>query len=434
MENANEDSEDEDMVFNEDLFCEHGNITTDTKLYRIIPESAWNILVKYFPDTISQPTSEFTGPCSLCQNDKLNAEQESSLKKIIVTEQKASLIDLFHNRKRPTYEDLFDAKPDSSNKPAFYVVPSQFIVNWRQFIQNSSKYDSVSSVSNSSLLCPHSKLQYDPISTFQAMDVAENDFSMSLLWPAEWEYISKNFLVDLPICITKKASKIAAAVSEADLDSMRADIPASFSQSENSDACIEIKNGVPAGNGTQIEPHTSQVTANIKSTPLSQVNLELCPEICEECMVGRRLQEEYNLRNYKDKEIYVKKVIPDDKSALLKASTFYPKEANGARKSRRVNSRGEKAVTVSSNWTLKQLKIKIMQLYSIPPFDQNIWLNGLVLSDDTATLGKLSVLPGCTVIVVADEPDEKSLEMLPVLPEKAKTIEEGFKGTSLLGA
>ncbi|XP_015258749.1 PREDICTED: ubiquitin carboxyl-terminal hydrolase 48-like [Cyprinodon variegatus] len=74
------------------------------------------------------------------------------------------------------------------------------------------------------------------------------------------------------------------------------------------------------------------------------------------------------------------------------------------RSTRHRKLRGEKALIVSANQTLKELKIQIMHAFSVAPFDQNLSIDGKGLTDDSATLGSLGVIPECIICLKADEP------------------------------
>ncbi|KAM5247181.1 ubiquitin carboxyl-terminal hydrolase 48 isoform 12-T12 [Ctenodactylus gundi] len=93
--------------------------------------------------------------------------------------------------------------------------------------------------------------------------------------------------------------------------------------------------------------------------------------------------------------------------------------------------RGEKALLVSANQTLKELKIQIMHAFSVAPFDQNLSIDGKILSDDCATLGTLGVIPESVILLKADEPIADYAAMDDVM--QVCMPEEGFKGTGLLG-
>jgi len=64
------------------------------------------------------------------------------------------------------------------------------------------------------------------------------------------------------------------------------------------------------------------------------------------------------------------------------------------------------------------------------PMDQHLSLNGVALTEDTATVMSLGIRPGSLLLLKIDEPQGTiSQDALPV----SNAPEEGFKGTGLLG-
>lgn len=72
-----------------------------------------------------------------------------------------------------------------------------------------------------------------------------------------------------------------------------------------------------------------------------------------------------------------------------------------------------------------------MHAFSVAPFDQNLSIDGKILSDDCATLGTLGVIPESVILLKADEPIADYAAMDDVM--QVCMPEEGFKGTGLLG-
>lgn len=112
-------------------------------------------------------------------------------------------------------------------------------------------------------------------------------------------------------------------------------------------------------------------------------------------------------------------------------------QLGGIRRSTRHRKlRGEKALIVSANQTLKELKIQvgrwsaaskepgtagkaspacfcltlqIMHAFSVAPFDQNLSIDGKGLTDDSATLGSLGVVPESIICLkVAQQTQQQS--------------------------
>ena len=74
-----------------------------------------------------------------------------------------------------------------------------------------------------------------------------------------------------------------------------------------------------------------------------------------------------------------------------------------------------------------------MQVYKIPPYDQNLSVDGRYLTDTKQTLGQLKVLPKSLIYLRADEPTPGSAAAASHVSETeecwtAQNPEEGFKG------
>lgn len=119
-----------------------------------------------------------------------------------------------------------------------------------------------------------------------------------------------------------------------------------------------------------------------------------------------------NLIVFHQSEDGAKRQKLSDGSSALAANV--PQLGGIRRSTRHRKLRGEKALIVSANQTLKELKIQvqtkkpstqqethsylclmlqIMHAFSVAPFDQNLSIDGKGLTDDSATLGSLGVVP-----------------------------------------
>ncbi|XP_066296136.1 ubiquitin carboxyl-terminal hydrolase 48-like [Branchiostoma lanceolatum] len=382
-----ENGDDDITIFNEDIICEHSHLLPDESCRRLVSEAVWRRLKAYFT---SAP--EFRGNQNVCQacllKDK-EGEQREELHKLMASEQKSALIQLYQDKNRPGW--------DKKQVQEFYIVSKVFVEEWRQFVKQPLRYDPVSNIGNVSLLCPHMGLLYRP-------ELIGTDPSNPglLVWPAEWAVISKTFLVD----------------------------------------------------------HTIRVIREDEDRLVSK------PALCEECLEARVFQEDQERREYASATIYIRKITSkEEKMASLQraelnlssseeendpdfqqmntvkkrkivkevsANSIAAASINQVRRSsRHRRTRGEKQFTISSGQTLRDLKIQVMNAFSVAPFDQHLILNGHTLVDDVATLGSLGVQPGSVLLLKVDEPVED-----PMMIEdfaKASVPEEGFKGTGLLG-
>uniref|UniRef100_H2YRV2 ubiquitinyl hydrolase 1 n=1 Tax=Ciona savignyi TaxID=51511 RepID=H2YRV2_CIOSA len=374
----NESSDECEDSFNSDLLCDHNALTIDQSCFQFVPLLIWNVLKYYFPDCVQFKFGQAT-PCQTCLNDVISAQKKIVERKKFAIEQKSNLHQLFLGKNRPSISFLNEVEfLTESNQTDFFVVSNQFLSEWREFVRHPEKHEPVTSVSNDIFMCAHGKLLYDPLLILASdKDVEEDDFDhrCELVWSAEWRYIVSNFIVDHEICINK--------------------------------------------------------TLPIESTS----RLIYTPELCITCMAGLEAKKFQQLCRYEDAEIYVLKSTQsaqDFDSFQNKNGEILSKETRRGKRVRRC-VRGEKKLTnLSSTLTLKDLKIRIMNQFSVPPFDQNLWMNGKRLMNDELTLETLHIIPGCTITVVEDTPsmDNSALIFEPV---KTTEPETGFQGTGLLG-
>ncbi|KAF7650639.1 hypothetical protein LDENG_00122900, partial [Lucifuga dentata] len=343
-------------------------------------------------------------------------KDNEAVSKMMALDQKNQLLNLFHEKNRP----ILTKWPQGTD--VLYIVPLFFVDEWKKFIRRPTKSSPVSSVGNSLLLCPHGGFMftYDSLVNGDAQHVA-------LLWPSEWEVISRLFIVDQPISI-----------------------------------------------------HCSQQATPTGPAP----HYSTQPELCWECREGFIFQQQRDLREYTQATVYIRKVIEDKRQMMKEAAPEltassseaeeereeqpkvdgekdpdFSQSADGAkrlkmsdgsgtaatsvpvsslckpggirRSTRHRKLRGEKALIVSANQTLKELKIQIMHAFSVAPFDQNLSIDGKSLTDDSATLGSLGVIPESIICLKADEPIADYAAMDDVY--QVRMPEEGFKGTGLLG-
>ncbi|XP_064160529.1 ubiquitin carboxyl-terminal hydrolase 48 isoform X2 [Anguilla rostrata] len=484
-----EGDEEEMKTFNEDILCPHGGLSILESERKLISVEVWSRLAVYFPK--APEFSHHQEPCqqclvreqrhphsqasssthrtvrphvvSLCQRPALRLDREGketeALNKMMANEQKTSLLNLFQEKNRPTLQkwpqvlqhslepqssqNQYDstawnhshhrtnitAQPGTTETDVLYIVSLFFVEEWKKFIRRPAKSTPVSNVGNSVLLCPHGGFMF----TYDSM-VKGDAQHIALLWPSEWDVISRLFLVDQPISICR--------ISE--------------------------------------------------QTPDGAVNVEYRtqPELCQDCREGLIFQQQRDMREYAQATVYIRKVVdnkkiikeaapefnvsgseaedereenkgdgendpdfnqsedgakrqklcessgcpsasPSTNASAAAAAAIAAHKAGIRRSTRHRKLRGEKALIVSANQTLKELKIQIMHAFSVAPFDQNLSIDGRCLTDDSATLGSLGVIPESVICLKADEPIADYAAMDDVY--QVCMPEEGFKGTGLLG-
>lgn len=142
-----EGNEEEMKTFNEDIVCSHGGLSILETERKLVSSEVWTKLRVYFPKA-----PEFTQNQEQCQQC-LTLEQEEkdneAVSKMMALDQKNQLLNLFHEKNRPTLTKW----PQDTD--VLYIVPLFFVDEWRKFIRRPTKSSPVSNVGNSLLLCPH---------------------------------------------------------------------------------------------------------------------------------------------------------------------------------------------------------------------------------------------------------------------------------------
>ncbi|XP_016338262.1 ubiquitin carboxyl-terminal hydrolase 48-like [Sinocyclocheilus anshuiensis] len=406
----NEDGDGEEMKnFNEDILCYHGGLNILENDRRLVSAEVWNKLRMYFPRA-----PEFTQnkeACQQCMRLEREGKENEALNRMMANEQKSSLLNLFQEKNRPTLQKW----PQETD--VLYIVPHYFVDEWRKFIRRPAKSNPVSSVANSLLLCPHGGFMftYDSMLQGDAQHIA-------LLWPAEWEVISKMFLVDQAISICRIHDKTHDN--------------GNVQYQTYPDLCRECREGFIFQQQRDMSEYAQATVYVRKVIDKKRMIKESAPEFSVSGSDVEDEREEPKMDGEKDPDFSQSEVGAKRQKLNETASLSMPPVTaackSGIRRSTRHRKlRGEKALIVSANQTLKELKMQIMHAFSVAPFDQNLSIDGRCLTDDSATLGSLGVIPESIICLKADEPIADYAAMDDVY--QVCMPEEGFKGTGLLG-
>ena len=424
-ESISEQSDNEDQfVFNSDLLCPHKNLTTDITSYQVVPQLVWDILFSYFPTCSVFKTSDSVH-CLICVSDAKAQQEAVELLKSQASEQKNCLYQLYLNKNRP---NVFIGTQQKCVNEKYFVVSADFIEKWRDFVRNPTKYDPVIATDNSLFLCKHKKLLYDLQMAMSIERHCEEDDSLPkfiLLWEREWACVKEFFKIDYPICVQKTVILPCSVLLEK-IEPVKLGL--TTLEEQETDSKINRRSPSPS-----VLIQASSNSEVVESDSKQVLELKFNPDLCTDCMQDLAHTKKEKMRTYTDADIYVVKSTKTVVEILEESNTcISPTTGRRSNRSRRC-VRGEKRLSnVSSAMTLKQLKLRIMNLFSVPPFDQNLWLNGIFLTDDNATLGSLNVVPESIITLVEDVPDPNEM---PYIYDAVKPSEPevGFIGTSLIG-
>ncbi|GAB1862262.1 ubiquitinyl hydrolase 1 [Camponotus japonicus] len=354
-----EENEENEIIinFNEDLLCEHNSLKTADSSRRVIPQEAWLILRKYFPD--SKEYSIGSSSCAICEERMENAQKAKKDDKIKAKQQKDELTDLYYGKNR---NEIF--KCDDPNR-LFYIVEKGFLDSWRSFIRYAEAYSRTPPVSiqNASLLCEtHKGFLYAP---------RVNNELYSIVNAEEWSKLTQFYEVDYPIIIKK--------IGEDFLTN---------------------------------------------------------PGLCAACMLARVEQERLESLKYERATIYIKCIDDNEDSKTennSETAAKRPKIENVRPSRTRRKLKGSHELKVSSEITLRELKVMTMQICGAGPYDQHIMLGEHELTDHSQSLASLGIFPGALLTLKIDAPLENEADVeSDVHNFESTSPEKGFKGTELV--
>ncbi|ELU17396.1 hypothetical protein CAPTEDRAFT_178380 [Capitella teleta] len=377
-ENSNESETSERLLtFNEDLLCEdHGNLSPDVSCRKLVPQDIWTRLQIYFPGVVTY--SSDAEPCAQCLAAQAGERAQKDRFKTLAMTLKSALANLYLNKQRPIISELTSK---------INLVPTQFIMDWRQFIKDSINKPFTETIPITPYLCRHGGFLY-----FLENTTFPN--CLTAVYPSEWVLLSRYSKPDGEISIQRNVSDCG------------------------------------------------------------KITLSVTPDVCQECCLAREREEVAAQFSYKDAAIYIRKSAKEDVSAFANEATDPENGSNDEKRklddqtgappskqsrldvgpsrksSRHRHVRGEKKIEVDACNTLRDLKLKIMKVFSVPPFDQNLICNGRELKGNTDTLAALHILPGDVIYLQADEPVEDPMFLEDAT--KASVPETGFLGTGLV--
>ncbi|XP_043919177.1 ubiquitin carboxyl-terminal hydrolase 48 isoform X3 [Protopterus annectens] len=395
----------EDRVdFNQDILCPHGDLSIIEGDRKVVSDEVWVKLKLYFPKA---PEFRFSqDSCSKCKDLEREGEENEALNKMMANEQKQALGNLFQDRNRPTLGNW------PKEMDVLYVVSNFFVEEWKKFIKRPAKCTPVSSVGNNALLCPHGGLMF----TYSSMAMEDSKL-IALIWPEEWDLIQKLFVVDHAIKICRKRE----SMDDGSLDTVYVTDP---------ELCLECREGLLCQQQRDLREYTQATIYVCKVIDNKKVMKEGAPELNLSSSDPEDEREDVKTDGEKDPDFH--QTNGGIKRQKLSSQSYVICQQTGIRRSTRHRKvRGEKALIVSASQTLKELKIQIMHAFSVAPFDQNLSLDGKLLTDDSATLGMLGITPEAVLVLKADEPVVDYAAMDDAL--QVCMPEEGFKGTGLLG-
>lgn len=379
---AEEDEDDSDSKFNEDLLCEHGDLSSDESCRRLVPDVVWQRLKYYFS---CAPEFQAVHPvCRSCQAEDEEERQKNETYKLLASEQRAAASQLYLDRNRPSF--------DNDDPFVACAVSKHFLDQWRQFLRYPARNVPPKSIINAPLLCPHEKFLFNPDCDDDMDGSAEE---LCYVWQHEWNTLTQTYPYDHVITVTK-------SVTEDDVRELVT----------SPDVCTECCYARIQERAQHVENYRYGTIYVRKITKdHTEKDIEQVLNDSASSKDGYSFDPDFQ-------------TPPDNKKLKLS------RDSRARRSSRHRKQRGEVSLTVGSTETLRDVKLQLMKSFSVMPMDQHLTLNGVPLSNNDATLITLGIKPGSLLLLQIDEPQGTiSQDALPV----SNAPEEGFKGTGLLG-
>ncbi|XP_076293641.1 ubiquitin carboxyl-terminal hydrolase 48 isoform X2 [Lasioglossum baleicum] len=162
--------------------------------------------------------------------------------------------------------------------------------------------------------------------------------------------------------------------------------------------------------------------------------LEFCtiPGQCAACMLARVERERLESLKYDRATIYVKCVDEHDGSKSetdTEVAAKRPKMDSSRPSRTRRNLKGSHELKVSSEITLKELKLMTMRICGAGPYDQHLMLGEHELTDHSQSLAALGIFPGALLTLKIDAPIESEADVEADADHlESPAPEKGFKG------
>ncbi|XP_046432124.1 ubiquitin carboxyl-terminal hydrolase 48-like isoform X1 [Neodiprion fabricii] len=162
------------------------------------------------------------------------------------------------------------------------------------------------------------------------------------------------------------------------------------------------------------------------------------PEPCAVCMLARVEQERLESLKYERATIYVKCVddsedgkTEDDTEISAKRPKIQCQRPSRTRR----KIKGSHELKVSSEVTLKELKIMMMQICGAGPYDQHLMLGEHELTEHDQSLASLGIYPGALLTLKTDTPIDSEVDVeAAVINHQQPSPEKGFKGLRWIAA
>ena len=379
----------EKFVFNSDVLCEHNQLINDPMAWRIVPKEVWMIFKRYFGNDPEKPLIELnanTLMCAECKKQEVEQQAIGDEQKQRASSQKSKLYDLFQNKKRASWCSMVPGDE-------YYALDRQFLTKWQKFLRNPCNQEQPTTVKHlDKIACKHGKSLYNhsnsnpllPECSFVLVSQAELN-NLKEFYPVDYEI---KFIIDTKLANAKLKQYIATQKAS---PSKKASQGANNTEPIGALRQLDNSGDHNSGQATVVnltDTEQNQISvaqaastdSQLEDIDFTDIDWTDCvvsePGYCSECHELLKQDELKRLLNYESATIYVTKC-----------------ESRTARRNR---SR-EQAYTIKPTQTLLELKKEIFSRCQVLPVDQRLFLNDVLLDDNTKTMSELRIVPNCSL-------------------------------------
>ncbi|KAG0226961.1 hypothetical protein BGW42_003281 [Actinomortierella wolfii] len=347
-----------------DVFCPHGNLSTDKAKRKLVNKSALEVLTRIFGQ-LNLP-SEDSEECALCIIDQ---SAEMAIRQQLIdaaSDENKTLAGLAMRGQRVPNRDVGDK---------FYAINKEFLQQWLNFVKRPSVTERPNTIDNSQLLCEHDGLLYDVLSD----EEVQNSDAIALLRDEEWAFLSAIYGGGPEIFFLEPPSA-------EDGESTR-EIQVASHQ-----VCRECRNA------RQLDYESAKITIR---------------------MMTKADYEAHNAPKSEEPPSVPTSAKDDGKDSSKKRSEPV---LTYSRRSKRVKAKNTQAgksnnikvfmLDINKHDTVMDLKLKIMQKTNVVPLYQRLIWNKVDLDKNEATMGSLGILPQSSLDLIIFEESSDQLDFM----------------------
>ncbi|KAH8926999.1 hypothetical protein BT69DRAFT_891570 [Atractiella rhizophila] len=398
-----------------DVRCEHGRLVPTNKTRSTVSLKAATYLKSLFPDWEFMSKEDYQQPCAMCTEVEEAEKQDVKKLKEAALKEKQMMAQL---TKIDDTDNLYSSID-------YYLLPPVFVQTWKEWVQRPASRKRPEGIDLHDVLCEHGNLSLDLNKSWDEKDAP------TVVEKVVWDEFSRCYIGSAPV-IVKKATDgallsvppqctsgcIEAALTNFSSTKLKVRLLYSSFDPDNDFPKLDLSyvSCHATTNGTN--GHADHDTATIPSSGSGS----------EEPLWPTSLPT--------TSENGAKRKTPDSPSLTRRSKRLKVSNGLGGNGTKDL-IRKAKVMEVSKEDSLKDIKVKISELFNVPTIYQRVFLRCKELEDNEATVDELGITYEDKLDVMEVEVDEE--EALSGRASKGrkggkkKEEKEGFGGTGLWG-